>query len=127
MRDGGIVVDYQSNGLAISGLDDVPFRLICLIFLLRKEEKRLVIIAPERLLVQPPFEVACCIHMLVDDDFEGLSGIRLGCDDIVRSREGQIIIVAFAVVGVGPWLSGRLLGSVGLFVVELGQCLRLTG
>ena len=64
--------------------------------------------------------MACCVHHYIDNDVQSLRGIRLGRDGIVWGREGEIVVVALAVVSVRPWLSGGLRSGVGTTVVDLG-------
>jgi hypothetical protein len=54
------------------------------------------------LFVETPFKVAGCIDNLVDDDDECFLWFGIGRDRIVWNGEREVIVVANAVVGVGP-------------------------
>lgn len=88
MRNRGIIVDDQANGLAVPSLHHVPLGLVCRVLLLREEEQRFVVVSMESLLVQTPFEMACRVHMLINEDIDGFGGIGVGCHGIEGYAQG---------------------------------------
>ena len=147
MGDGGVVVHDQANGSVAAEVVDVPLRVhgVGRVLLLREEEERVVVVAPERLVVDPPVQVPRGIDDLVDDEF--LRECRHGArgDRVERRGQGQIVlcnvsallsnlspesnsyVCASAIVGVGPCGSTWHRTRVCMVVVHDGQCVGLFG
>lgn len=87
MRDGRIVIDYQSYSPARPWLENIPLWVVILIFLFREKKQWPIIIPTECLLIEPPLSVTCRVHLLIDNDLSCRHGIRVRSHRVVRSSE----------------------------------------
>ena len=73
----------HSDNSCVPWSEDVLFRLLRPIFLLRVKEQRVIVVAPKYLLIKSPLEVACAGQNFINEESKSLCGTGIRFHGIV--------------------------------------------